>query len=75
MGVDGGDGRTVLIAIASLPGLTSPPREVHKISPTNLPHLVNMSTALELRLFTALGNLCIEDPAVVGGSSSQSTEV
>ena len=37
--------------------------------------LVNISTALEFLRLTALGNLCMEAPMEVGGSSSQSTEV
>ena len=37
--------------------------------------LVNMSTALEFRLLTALGSLCIEAPMEAGGSSSESTDV
>ena len=39
------------------------------------PYLVNMSTALEFRLLTALGNLCMEALMEAGGSSSESTEV
>lgn len=40
-----------------------------------LPLLVNMSTALEFLLLTALGNLCMEAPMETGGSSSERTEV
>ena len=38
-------------------------------------YLVNMSTALEFLLLTALGNLCMEAPMETGGSSSERTEV
>ena len=38
-------------------------------------NLVNMSTALEFLLLTALGNLCMEAPMETGGSSSERTEV
>ena len=37
--------------------------------------LVNISTALEFLLLTALGNFCMEAPMEEGGSSSASTEV
>ena len=77
MWVNSGDRGAVFIPLPTLPcGTPSPIKSNINVYKTCVDtDLVNMSTALEFRLLTALGNLCMEAPMEAGGRSSESTEV